>query len=173
MATETLSPPRHAKLIGKLANRLRENLDVPSLPLIVQNRTPRTRTVHLLVVWDEWQNVPNAERSEIVTTAYAVAHPDDQFAVNFPLAYTPSEALSLGYLPYRIVALVRPTDRIRKPEIERAMRSVGGIYLKVGTAPQLRFASQAQAEDAYRSLATKLPSPVWTLIQEQSGSDPV
>jgi hypothetical protein len=84
------------------------------------------------------------------------------------IGLTPMEAITLGFLPYRIVPLVRKSDKLSARTILDAMRSVGGVYIQVGAERQLRFATQAQAEGAYRALATTVPSPVWTLVHEQS-----
>jgi len=56
-------------------------------------------------------------------------------------------------------------------QIADAMKTVGGVLVQVGTQSHLRFATQSQAETAYRALNAIFPAPVWTLIRETSGGD--
>jgi hypothetical protein len=77
----------------------------------------------------------------------------------------------MGYLRYRIEALVRKEDDVTARQITDAMKGVGGVYMRVGTEKQLRFATKSQAETAYRALNAMLPSPVWTLVLETSSGE--
>ena len=174
MTTAQANQPKSSlrrSLSSDLSNRLRDDPDSLELPLIVENRIAQTRSVHLLVIWDRWNDIPNRERARIITDAFATAHPGDPATVTVPMGLTPMEAITLGFLPYRIVPLVRKSDKLSDRTILDAMRSVGGVYIQVGAERQLRFATQAQAEEAYRALATKVPSPVWTLVHEMSTAE--
>jgi hypothetical protein len=127
------------------------------------------RTVQLLVVWDAWRDLPGPERSRIITEAYTLATPARlALPVAVPLGLTAAEALSLGYLPYRIVPTVRKQDKVSERNILDAMKVAGGVFTRVGSESQLRFATLGQAQEAYRSLQARVPGPFWTLIQEQS-----
>jgi hypothetical protein len=171
MPVQLTNPSTRQRLTNQLVERFRGNIESPVLPLVVENRVRPVHTIHLLVIWDEWQEMPNPERSRIIADAFALANPDEVARVTIPMGLTASEALSLGYLPYRIVPSVRKSDGLSATAIDKAMRAVGGIFIQIGSDRQLRFATRSQAELAYRDLATKLPAPIWTLIQEQSPAE--
>jgi hypothetical protein len=162
---------RQQHLVRHLTERFLSEAECPHPPLVILNRIPQTRTVHLLVIWDEWQSLSIPERSRIITDAYVAAYPDETATVTIPLGLTASEALSMGYLPYEIVPSIREGKPTSRQALAKAMRSVGGIYVQVGAQPQLRFATHPQAEEAYRKLVKLLPNQIWTLIQERTVSE--
>jgi hypothetical protein len=162
---------KHAKLVTTLANRFMKPAESTDLPLVVVNQLSRTSGKHILVIWDDWQDLSGAERGKIITDAYLAAHPDEQTPVTIPIGVTASEALAMGYLKYEIQTLVRKEDNVTTKQITDAMKTVGGIYMQIGTKVQLRFATQAQAETAYRTLNTMLPSPIWALVRETASGD--
>lgn len=171
MPVQMTSPTTRQRLLNQLIERFRGDIESPALPLVVVNRVRPVQTMHLLVVWDEWRDMPNPERSAIITEAFATADPKGVAGVTIAMGLTSAEALSLGYLPYRIVPLTRKADNIPTTKIDMTMRSAGGIFMQIGSERQLRFATRSQAELAYRDVATKLPSPVWTLIYEPSPAE--
>ena len=67
----------HAPMVRMLAARLRADPDSPDVPLTVLNRIPQTKSVHLLVVWDKWKDLPIPARGRVITDAFAAAFPDD------------------------------------------------------------------------------------------------
>lgn len=166
MPLKTRRQPVHEKLLAKLTERLRADAEKPVMPLVVLSRVGATRTQHVVVIWDEWANVPSAERSGLITDAIHAARPEDLDTLTIAMGLTPREALSLGYLPFHIVPAARASDRVRAADVAAAMRAAGGILLEVDGAKQIRFATRAQAEQAYRALATRVPAPIWTLVHE-------
>jgi len=48
---------------------------------------------------------------------------------------------------------------------------LGGVRMQIGNDEQLRFATRAQAEQAYRRLLEKINEPIWTLSEETSALD--
>ena len=159
-------------LVAALAARLLQPLDAPDLPLVVLNRIPQTRSVHLLVVWDRWRDLAIPERGRAIADAFAAAFPDDQAVVRLPMGLTPGEALSQGYLHYQITPLVRPGDHVPAKAVRDAMASAGGVPVSAGADLQLRFATRPQAEAAYRRLLEKINKPIWTLSEELGAADP-
>ena len=170
MGATAVKPGMSGLLKKLLAKRLKGDLDQPTLPLIVENRALSPRIVHLVVIWDAWRRFSNVQRSSVITDAYALAHPKSP-APAVAMGFTPSEALSLGYLPFRVVALMRGSDKVSGAKLKSALETAGGVKVRIGDELELRFATQAQAASAYRSLQAELPSPVWTLIEERSVSE--
>ena len=158
-------------LVDERAHRFRQPLEVPAPPLVVVNRTPRARSIHVLVIWDKWKNLPIVERGRDITDAFAAAWPEEQDVVRFTMGLTPGKALSQGYLRYQIVPLVRPADGVSAAAVKQAMNSAGGVRMQVGNDLQLRFATRGQAAEAYRRLVERINKPIWTLSEETWSSD--
>jgi hypothetical protein len=161
----------HPALLRALTERFRRDPDSPDLPLVAINRIPQTRTVHLLVVWKEWQAVEPDHRGRIVADAFVAAHSEDADAVTVTMALTPGEALTLGMLPFRIEPLVRASDKVSAQDVSAAMRSAGGVLVQVGGEKQLRFLTRRQAEEAYRRLTKSINKPIWSIVVEGRSSD--
>jgi hypothetical protein len=161
----------HAGFVQHLTQRFCDDPDLPDLPLIVVNRIPQTRTVHILVVWDLWKDLTIPQRARVIADAFAAAHPDQDLAVTFPIGLTPGEALRQGFLPYQITPVVRPEDRLRNEELNEALRAAGGVLIQVGDDVQLRFATRGQANRAYRRLLERINKPIWTISEEFSNSE--
>ncbi len=161
----------HRPLVEALAKRFKEDLDAPDRPLVVLNTIAPTSSVHIAVIWDKWKELAIPQRGRVITDAYAAAHPNSRLVVRLPMGLTPGEALSQGYLRYQIIPLVRPTDHVTTRQVKDAMASAGGVLMNVGNDQQLRFATRAQAEEAYRRLLEKINKPIWTLSEEASSSD--
>ena len=159
---------RHRALVAELANRFRADLDAPDLPLLVINTMAHTNSAHILVIWEKWKSLTIPERASVIIDAYGEAHPNMAVAVRFPIGLTPGEALTQGYLGYQIIPLVRPTDHVTTKQVNDAMASAGGLLMQIGGDRQLRFATRAQAREAYRRLLQKLNKPIWTLVEEMS-----
>lgn len=87
------------------------------------------------------------------------------------MGLTASEAISLGYLPFRIAALVRKADGLSPAKLQKAMEKAGGVQVRIGNELDIRFATRAQAANAYRTLQSDLPSPVWTIIEERPAAE--
>jgi hypothetical protein len=159
--------------VNELAHRFRQSPDLPDPPLVVVNRTPQARSIHVLVIWDKWKNLSIPERGRVIADAFAAAWPEEQDVVRFPMGLTPGEALSQGYLRYQIVPLVRPADGVSAAAVKQAVNSAGGVRMQVGDDWQLRFATRGQAAEAYRRLVERVNKPIWTLSEDISSADPV
>src|SRR6266542_1295802 len=149
------------RLVAQLVHRLRDDLDSREQPIAIVNVMPHTRTTHILVVWDTWKDLSLSERAAVIVQAFAASGRGDPNGVILALGVTSLEAVQQGHLPFRIVPLNRAEDNVSGEEILEAMKSVGGIFLRVGSEVQLRFPTEEMAEDAYRELFAKIPKPIW------------
>ena len=163
-----------SKFAGMLATMLRRSRTREASahqPLVVWTAAPNGRSVQIVVVWDAWRHLDSNERAEVIRDAYSLdtSLPPDHVTVS--LGLTPAEALSLGYLPYRIVPSLRRTDKVSAQAVREAMKTAGGVLARIGDEPQLRFATLEQAQEAYRTLLGAISLPIWTLVQESGPSD--
>jgi hypothetical protein len=170
MAVATKKSGMHELLTKLLRERLKTDLDQPTFPLVVVNHPFSARSIHLLVIWDAWRNLSNVERSSVIMDAYAQVHGKEPMPA-VAMGVTASEAISLGYLPFRIAALARKSDGLSRAKLDKAMQKAGGVQVRVGDGLDIRFATRAQAASAYRKLQSELPSPVWTLIEERPAAE--
>jgi hypothetical protein len=161
----------HRALVQTLATRFQGDLDAPEIPLVTINRTSTTRSIHILVIWNKWKDLPIPARGRVITDAFAAAFPNDDAAVRLPMGLTAGEAFSQGYLRYRITPSLRATDHVTSKQVRDAMYSAGGIVVEVGDEVELRFATRAQAEGAYRQLLEDINKPIWTLSEETRSTD--
>jgi len=161
----------HRALVEALAARLREPPETPDPPLVVVNRIAPTRSIHVLVIWNKWKGLTIPQRGRVITDAFAAAFPNEQFVVRLPMGLTPGEALTQGYLPYLIIPVARPTDKVTAKQLKDAMASSGGILMHIGDDRRLRFATREQAQEAYRRLLRKINKPIWSLSEETFASD--
>jgi hypothetical protein len=162
------SPTRNDDLVATLAARFRQPPESPDAPLAVINRIPQTRSAHVLVVWDQWQDLPIPARSNVIIDAFTRAFGGEDVVVRVPIGLTSGEAFSQGYLRYQISPMVRKSDHINPKQVRDAMATAGGVLVRVGEAQQLRFPTRAQAEEAYRRLVEKINKPIWALSEELS-----
>jgi hypothetical protein len=86
-----------------------------------ENRSPG---LGLLVIWDAWRDLSNVERSSVIMDAYALVHGKQPIPA-VAIGFTGSEAISLGYLPFRIAPLVRKTDGLSPAKREKVMQKAG------------------------------------------------
>ena len=71
-------------------------------------------------------------------------------------------------LPFQIIPAVRSGDPVTLEQCRQAMIDEGASILVSAENPQLRFATEADAESARIRLARRLPSsePVWVVTQD-------
>jgi hypothetical protein len=154
-------------LVDKLAEILRQPELSQGQPLIVENQIAQTKSVHVVVIWDEWKLLSPTERSKVIVDAYAKAKRLRGSTLTVAMGLTSEAALQMGFLPYSIVTTRRQGDGASPDDLAKAMTGAGGIVVKVGSSTQLRFATLEQAENAYRHLSQQLPGPYWAIVQEQ------
>lgn len=135
-------------------------------PVILEDQIAQTKSLHVVVIWDAWGDLPPGERSNVIRNAYAKAKRARDATITVAMGVTAEEALRTGLLPYSIITTRREDDKVMLDELTKAMEGAGGIVVKVGSSTQLRFPSLEHAEDAYRYLSQKVPGPFWAIAQE-------
>ena len=91
-----------------------------------------------------------------------------QDAIRVAMGLTQQEALSMGYLPYQIVANWKKTDG--EPvfqAIKQAIRNAPGVHVRTGSSEQLRYPSLDFAQEAYRHLSAAVPGPYWAIVKDE------
>ena len=156
-------------LVGQLADRIRGPLSLDE-PYIIQDRVPQTRSRHAVVIWDAWNDMDRAERGRIIVEAFGEAGVDD--AIRVAMGLTQQEALSIGYLPYQIVANWKKTDGPQILQgIKKAIEDASGIHVRTGSSVQLRYPTLEHAQEAYRDLSAAVPGPYWAIVKEEGATD--
>jgi hypothetical protein len=162
-------PPRRA--IGALVTRLIDELKSgrnSGQPIIDEEEFP-TGKLRVNVIWDAWDRVSQEDRTATILRAYEQAESRsyrEQIALASGL--TIPEAHAAGMLPYQVIAAPRPGDPVTSDQCRRALIDEGASILFGESNPQLRFATEAEAEAARRRLAERLPNsePVWVVTKE-------
>jgi hypothetical protein len=126
-----------------------------------------------MVVWQEWNDVPSADRANIILEAYD----DQRDHLVQAIGATYDEAVAQHLLPYRMVSvldrpkkflsLMCPTAQAQS-DLRNAIRSAllqePGAR-QVGDRIDLRFPTKEMAEQAQLRLLEKVPSGYWFIDQ--------
>ena len=164
------SGKRMQSLVDSLANAL-QHASGRDGPVITENQIGQTKSLHVAVIWDDWDGLTPAERSKVIVDAYARAKRLRGLTITLAMGLTAEEALRTGFLPYSIVTMRRAGDPVSLNQLAKAMEDAAGILVKVGASTQLRFPTQESAEDAYRQLSQRIPGPYWAIVHEQPAVD--
>lgn len=164
----TVTPPAwFAELVDRLAGELKSGRE-SGQPVIREDHFPRTGKIRVVVLWDEWANIPHEQRVEIIRQAYSRVESEEfNDKITLIVGLTFPEAREAGMLPFRVLGLLRKSDPVSEEECLDAMNSEGPSDLFPG-GPQLWFASKAEAEAAIRRLVERLPksADVWAITQD-------
>src|SRR6266481_683763 len=162
-------PPRHT--VGNLVERLVDELKSDrqsGQPMIEEEEFP-TGKLRVNVLWDEWDRVPLEDRTATILRAYEQAE-GEEFRNRIALAsgLTVPEAHAAGMLPYQVIAAVRKGDPVTTEQCRKALIEEGASILFGEDNPQLRFASEEEAEAEQKRLAARLPNSeqVWVITKE-------
>jgi hypothetical protein len=134
------------------------------LPIIIEDRTPRTKSVRLYVIWDRWTELPRDIRSQIINEAFREIHKNTDERITLSLGYDVDEAVAVKMLPYKIVLLLKAEKEGNKDKCEKAMIKYGAW--KRGEELELRFAELEDAEKIYELLKKEIPGDYWVITQE-------
>jgi hypothetical protein len=89
-------PPEHAELVTELAREWKNPSQGPE-PLILFERDPKKKVMHVYVVWDKWRNTDRVARSEIIMDAAERSLPADEVLnITIAMGLTPDEAQRFG-----------------------------------------------------------------------------
>jgi hypothetical protein len=158
---------RSARLVSALAEALRRPVSHRADPIVVEDFIADTNRMHVVVIWDRWKGVHPDERRRVIVDAFHAAKRLDEMVITAALGVTCLEAYESGLLPYGIVAMHRPTDKVPFDKLIKTINDEEqGVHVTVGESTQLRFPTLDQAEDAYRRLSTHVPGPYWAIVQE-------
>jgi hypothetical protein len=161
-----------AELAEKLAAELKRGGEYGQ-PLIYE-RQFRTGKASVTVIWDAWDGLPLQERTATILRAYELAEgAESQDRVALASGLTVPEAHAAGMLPYQIIPALRKGDPVTPEEVRQAMLDEGASQLLSPQAPQLRFATEEEAEAARRRLSQRLPAsePIWIINREITAQD--
>lgn len=157
-STRALSADHRKTLLKKLANERRGKSD-PAGPVIFEIPLGTSNNQDVLVVWEEFHDLPSEDRSELILEAYK----DQKDKISQALGVTYQEATEQYLLPYAVLPLIRKGDA-DPHEVRQAMLEEGGIQL-ASDKVDLRFPTMAMAEAAHRRLHDRLPRGYWSIVQ--------
>lgn len=159
------------RLDGNLVNRLAEELrsERDSGQPIIYEQTFPNESLRIVVVWDAWDRLPLEDRTEIIFKAYEKAE-GREYSERIALAsgLTVPESYAAGMLPVQIITAIRTGDSVTAEQCKQAMIQEGASTLLSPEKPQLRFATEEEAEQAKRRLSETLPGSeaVWVITQD-------
>ena len=115
------------EFVGLLARELAVDVNGPARqPLIYEESIDQTDTVHVVVYWDRWAEVPSEERSGMILDAYERVDRSLVPKVTFAMGVTFGEAAELNLLPWAVVPVSRRNESDPR-EVEAAMLEEGAI----------------------------------------------
>lgn len=165
--TQTAQPAPKGGLVDKLAAELNSDRDYGQ-PLVYEQEYT-TKKVRVTVVWDEWADASLEERSAIILGAYEQAEGiQGREKIALASGLTVPEAASAGLLPFRVIPGLRKTDPVKPEQVIEAMMEQGASNLTKPDGPQLRFATEEEAEACIQRLVKKLPAsePIWIISRD-------
>lgn len=160
------------ELAEELAAELKSNRDFGQ-PVIYEHAF-RTGKVRVTVLWDAWKDIPLQERSATILRAYEMAEgPESRDRIALASGLTVPEAHAAGMLPFQIIAAVRNGDPVTQDQVKQAMLDEGGSLLFGWNRPQLRFATEEEAEAARQRLIQRFPGSeeVWIIDRDVTAQD--
>jgi len=167
LTPRTAAPCRPSRLVEELAGELRseQGSGQPS----IEEEHLKTGAIRVVVLWDKWDSMPQEDRSAVILDAYRLVEGED-FAARIGLVngLTFPEAHALRMLPFQIIPSLRENDPVTVDQCHRAMIAEGASTLLGPGHPQLRYATQEEAEASVKRLSSRLSGsmPVWYINQD-------
>jgi hypothetical protein len=161
-----------ASLVQRLVDELRVNREFGQ-PTIYEQEYG-TGKLRVVVTWDEWYGIPLDERSAAILRSYELVEgPEYRDRIALASGLTVSEAYAAGMLPYQIIAALRRTDPLTPEQARLALLEEGASQLASPQGPQLRFATEEEAEASKRRLLDRFPGSddVWIISRELMAHD--
>src|SRR5207244_6353681 len=110
-----------------------------------------TGKVRILVIWDDWKDLPLEQRTTIILSAIEQSDGKDYRAkVALASGVTVPEGVAAGMLPYQIITARRKGDRVTLEQCREAMLAEGASQLFGPNVLQLRFPTEDSAEACRR-----------------------
>lgn len=163
---ERTRPPT-GDLVERLADELRHNRE-SGQPVIEEQEFPSGKS-RVTVLWDAWDRLPLEDRTAVILRGYELAEGrGSRERIALASGLTVPEAIAAGMLPFQIIPALRKGDPVTPEQCRQAMIDEGASTLLGAHGPQLRFATEEEAEAARTRLVQRLPQsePVWVVTQE-------
>lgn len=162
-------PPRPVG--GALIDRLVEELHsgAESGQPFIYEQTFLTGKIKLLVVWDDWKDLPLEHRTRIILAAVERADGKEYRArVALASGLTVPEAAAAAMLPYQIITAIRKSDPVTFEQCRDAMLAEGASTIFGPEVLQLRFPTRDAAEASLKRLSENLPGSedVWVINRD-------
>lgn len=166
--------PRRAdrKLVDRLVDELKTNRE-SGQPFIYE-QVFATGKIRMLVIWDDWKDLPLEERTNVILSAIEQSDGRDYRAkVALASGLTVPEGVAAGVLPYQIITALRKDDEVTLEQCHAAMLAEGASQLFGPNVLQLRFPTQESAEACQKRLVDRLPNSdeIWLVSREISAQD--
>ncbi len=162
-----LPRPARIELVDRLVAELRK--DRKSGQPVIDEREFASGKLLVNVIWDEWDHLPLEDRTSVILRAYELAEGREyRDRVALASGLTVPEAHAAGMLPFQILPALRRGDKVTAEQCRQAMIEEGASILLEADKPQLRFATEEDAEGARSRLVERLPEsePVWLISRE-------
>lgn len=161
-------PIRFPDLLVDLEAELKSSHEAGQ-PLIEEHVFPKTNAVRVTVIWDKWDAVPDEDRTSIILQSYEqVEGKSFRDRIALAIGLTVPEAVESGLLPFQILTALRQGDLVTAEECRAAMIAQGASLLIDADKPELRFATQEEAEACRQRLIRQLPKsePIWVIAKD-------
>ncbi len=99
--------PQWQELVDELAEEIRRPTQHAGAPVVFEDEVSQTDSIHVLVIWERWQEVPQERRGAVILDAYRSVNEARMRQIRFAIGVTPDEAIRGGYLPYKIESAIR------------------------------------------------------------------
>ena len=85
-------------LRSRLAQEWQDNKNGTLEPIIIQEKAQYYNDLlHFYVIWSEWAEMPQRDRSNVILEAYKASHPNEAgMRVSIAMGLTPEEAKRMG-----------------------------------------------------------------------------
>ena len=161
-----------AKLVERLVDELKANRE-SGQPFIYE-QSFSTGKIRILVIWDDWKDLPLEERTNIILSAIERSDGKDYRAkVALASGLTIPEGVAAGMLPYQIIVARRKGDKATLEQCWDAMLAEGASRLFGSNVPQLRFPTEEAAEACHKRLIKRVPNSdeIWIISREITAQD--
>jgi hypothetical protein len=161
-------PSDYSQLLNSLKNEW-INPKESGLPIIIEDRSSRTKSVRLYVIWDRFAEVPRNVRSQLIAEVYKDIHKDTSEQIILIIGYDVNESINVGLLPYKIECLIKRNEHEQYQECQRLMKKFGAW--ERGGQLELRFNDEENARKIYADLQKEYPGPFWAFVIEVNVED--
>lgn len=151
-------------LVDALAAEIAGSASTTGEPQIYVDELSAARVTHVLVIWERWRDIPPSRRSAIIYDAYEKVDPKLMLRLKFASGFTYDEAVSGGYLPYKVESMLRPSDAVDGVALQREYLTLGARQTPTGL--ELRYPYEFLAEDAIQQLEQKFGKGNFAIARE-------